>query len=99
MTRGLELWHKFVDVFLCELGKLPEDQLSKFWEAQTARTRGYLGFKGEASGLLHRMAEPLGMKPLHKEYMSIDGEFTDGKGFPQIFVEVENSAESLARRA
>jgi len=92
MTKGLELWNKFVGRLLEELHAMPQDKVDDFWSAPTARTYCYLD---RDRGLLPKIAKDLDMA-FSKEIMHIDGQFRYKEpGFPLIFVEVENDARGI----
>jgi hypothetical protein len=94
MTKGLTLWNEFVPALLTELRALPQDELDRSWSSDSERTKVYLG-SGRTRGILPGVADRLRMKSM-QEFMRFDIHFTDDRGFPQIFVEVENNAGSIA---
>lgn len=92
MTRGLVLWNDFTVQFLQELQLMSSVQVRDFWGTATDRTRCYLT---PDCGILPKIAKRMGMR-FAWEHMRIDGELCREDGFPEIFVEVENDAVTIA---
>ena len=93
MTKGLTLWNDFVRLLLDELRAMPREEIDYFWSTAPARTNCYLN---PGHGILPKIAARLGMT-FSTEVMRFDGQFRYKEpGFPLIFVEVENNADSIA---